>query len=332
MLFRSNSGDVDVDIDICRGDTSEQFFGGKNHRNTSFSSKNNHCSTVEDVIHIRDDQFVRTSSMDDSHSRYGNSDNNHIIGFSDSNTDQNMHNPITRHPRYSEKYISGHRNRNRDRAVARHMGSQIEKCTTKHVRERTNVRKLEYIRKGGYKQRLTDVDTDMDMDMDSISSDDSDILLMAAPIFSTDGWYQLPSVTEIEHLFLNAISKMKEIGIRGSEKEKEDDFKNSDARDQQNFAFIDEFQFDETQLVESHSHPWSRPKHIVESANSNNKKIINEIISYLFQQIIQLFAGFFYHLIFFLYHVNQIFCKKLQDSILQLNEKIQTRMKRSQIK
>ena len=63
-----------------------------------------------------------------------------------------------------------------------------------------------------------------------------------------------------------------------------------------------------------------------------NKKNINEIILYLFQQIIQLFAGFFYHFIFFLYHVNQIFCKKLQDCILQLNEKIQTRMKRSQIK
>ena len=62
-------------------------------------------------------------------------------------------------------------NRNRDRGVARHVGSQIEKCTTKHVRERTNVRKLEYIRKGGYKQRFTDVDTDMDMDMDSISSE-----------------------------------------------------------------------------------------------------------------------------------------------------------------
>ena len=275
--------------------------------------------------------------MDDFHSRYGNSDNNHIIGFSDSNTDQNMHNPITRHPRYSEKYISGHRNRNRDRGVARHVGSQIEKCTTKHVRERTNVRKLEYIRKGGYKQRFTDVDTDMDMDMDSISSDDSDILLMAAPIFSTDGWYQLSSVTDIEHLFLNAISKMKEIGTGGSEKEKEDDFKNSDVRDQQNVTFIDESQFDETQLVEPHSHPWSRPKNIVESANNNqlsmyNKKNINEIILYLFQQIIQLFAVFFYHLIFFLYHVNQIFCKKLQDWILQLNEKIQTRMKKSQIK
>ena len=263
----------------------------------------------------------RTNSRDDFDDRHGNdnSDNNHDISFGDCNSEQVTHNPITCHGRHSNRHVSKHRNRIRDRGMPRHMGSQMEKCTTHHIRERMNVRKLENIHKERYKQSFTDIDTDTD----SISSNDSDILLIAAPIFSTAGWYQLSSVTDIGHLFLNAISKIKERRGRERERGRGNDLKNSNGSNLQNISFVDESQIDEHlvedfQLEESHSHSLLQLNRLAEYANNmkfslHQKTKINEIIFNHLQQIIRVFVVFFNYFVALLYQLICILCKRFLD-------------------
>ena len=311
--------DIDIDIDIGRGRNTRQFI---ETRNSSFG-QNHHYPTVEDDIRIQMNHLGHTNrrfhDRDGNGNGDGNSDNNHDISFGDSNSEQATHNPITCHGRYSNRYVSKRRNRNRDRSIHRHIDSQMEKCTTHHIRERMSVRKLDNIHKERYKRSFADTDTDTDADTDSISSNDSDILLIAAPIFSTTGWYQLSSVTDIGHLFLNAISKIKE----RRERERGNDFKNSNGSDLRNISFVDESQIDEHhlevfQLEESHSHSLLQLNHLADYANNikfslYQKTRIDDIIFFHLRQIIQAFVVFLNYFVAFICQVSRIFCKRFLE-------------------